>query len=167
MAFVCLIKTLNGEPVTDFTEGNIRKVLKDLDRKRLTVAKVRAFIDHVKKKIEEELEIFFRELIDTTAAKEHFLQLKKRTSFVLQGLIDGKDYSETVTKIEDRIFQQNPPGVFYGSDGLEVEFVLGFDETCTILNQHVPINPRLLVVREFYKTLETVKEQIRKANKKS
>jgi hypothetical protein len=48
-SFVCVIKSINGEPLEDITEPD--KILDDLSKKGLTVGKVNGFLKQLKKKL--------------------------------------------------------------------------------------------------------------------
>lgn len=49
-AFIAMIKTLNGEAVTNYSEENVQRITKELHRKGLTIGKVKGFLSMAKKK---------------------------------------------------------------------------------------------------------------------
>ena len=50
-AFVCLIHRMNGREIDNFSPDNITRVIKELSRKGLTVAKIRGILETIKKKL--------------------------------------------------------------------------------------------------------------------
>ena len=50
MAFCCLLHSIDGEPLTDLTEDNLKKTVADLSAIGVTHETVRHYVDHLKKK---------------------------------------------------------------------------------------------------------------------
>lgn len=48
-AFVVLIHRMDGNEVTDLSEGNVKRIIIELSRRGLTAGKLRGFLAHVKK----------------------------------------------------------------------------------------------------------------------
>jgi len=59
----------------------------------------------------------------------------------------------------------NQPKVFWGANGVEVNFVKGFEKTCAIINQHINKDPKTMTVLQFYESLEILKEQFKPKRK--
>ena len=49
-AFVCMIRTINGEPIGELTDSRIKEVALMLSKRGLTVGKVKGFLSQLKKK---------------------------------------------------------------------------------------------------------------------
>ena len=98
------------------------------------------------------------------ADSEYFRQLKKHTSLVLDQIL-GKDRKQDLEAVEDEIFSRLKPQNYSGKNGIEVNHIKGFKETCILLLQHVPKDPESMTVLEFYQALETVKNQSKERKK--
>jgi hypothetical protein len=57
-AFVALIKSINGDPLTDLSEGNIQAILTDLGNEGVKASTVSRWVDETKKKLKASLKYF-------------------------------------------------------------------------------------------------------------
>lgn len=58
------------------------------------------------------------------------------------------------------------PKVYAGSEGEEIKFIKGFEETCILLNQHISIDPKTMTALAFYQALEVIREQHKEQKKR-
>ena len=86
-AFAALVTKVDGktfpEP-TDKALEQITNILSDVPNKELT-----AHLEAVKKKIDDELILYFPSVFNDSDVKEYYDILKKRTLAILKGVIDG------------------------------------------------------------------------------
>lgn len=80
----------------------------------------------------------------------------------MQQIIEGIDLSEQIHAIDEDILDLNPPGIYYGSDGLEVRYIKGFRESLMILNQQKIFGSMRLTARDYYNGIELVKDQVKR-----
>lgn len=165
MAFACLVKSVDGTEYNDMAEDGLRKVL---DLFAVTPnSELTAQLEAVKKKIDEELQLYFPKLFDDAAIKEYYDQLKQRTLLILDSII-GNNSDENKTEI-DRLttwlLTYTKPQVFKGSESLEIIYDKQFESMCLMLSQHLHVNPKKFTVLEYYNAFEYIKEQAKKANK--
>lgn len=59
-AFVCLIRRMNGNEVTDLSDDNVTAIIRDLSRAGLTVGKLRGAMERIKKNWTESWRHFSR-----------------------------------------------------------------------------------------------------------
>lgn len=112
------------------------------------------------------MELFFPKMANDAITKEHYSLLKKRTLLVLQK-IQGINVSNDIQVIEDALFDFFKPKKYDGSDGVEISQIKGFNDTCVIINQYVPKDPKTMTVVEFYQTLDIIKDQLKERKKAS
>lgn len=168
LAFACLVKSVDGTEYNDMTAGGLQKVLDlfaDAPNAELT-----AQLEAVKKKIDEELRLYFPRVFDDAALKEYFDQLKERTVILLRTIIAG-EATETDAKRIDEITAElityfNPQS-FSGADSVEIRYDKQFENMCLILSQNLHVNPKSFTVLEYYNAFEYIKEQAKKASRKS
>lgn len=79
----------------------------------------------------------------------------------------GANNKEQIEKVEDELLRQVAPHVYAGPHGEEIRFIKGFEETCILLNQHVPKDPKQMTALSFYQALEVIKEQAKERKKQS
>ena len=166
LAFAVLVKSIDGEPYNDLSDDGLQKVVDmfgDVPVKELT-----AQMEAVKKKIDEELRLYFPRIFDDAALKEYFDQLKERTVILLRTIIAG-EATETDAKRIDEITAElityfNPQS-FSGADSVEIRYDKQFENMCLILSQNLHVDPKRFTVLEYYNAFEYIKEQAKKANK--
>ena len=166
LAFAVLVKSINGKPRNDLSDDGLQKIVDlfaDVPNAELT-----AHLEAVKKKIDEELRLYFPRIFDDAALKEYFDQLKERTVILLRTIIAG-EATETDAKRIDEITAElityfNPQS-FSGADSVEIRYDKQFENMCLILSQNLHVDPKRFTVLEYYNAFEYVKEQARKAQK--
>lgn len=166
LSFAVLVKSIDGNPCYDLSDDGLQKIVDlfaDVPNAELT-----AHLEAVKKKIDEELRLYFPRVFDDAALKEYFDQLKERTVILLRTIIAG-EATETDAKRIDEITAElityfNPQS-FSGADSVEIRYDKQFENMCLILSQNLHVDPKRFTVLEYYNAFEYIKEQAKKANK--
>ena len=115
-----------------------------------------------KKKIQEELEIYFPDKAQSAIEVNQAAHLLKRTLVQLEEIRTGEDRTEDIEKIDAYLFSTFHPQKFDGKDGLSVVMETNFEETCILLGQHVRGDVKRFTVREFHNALKVVRKQLKK-----
>lgn len=166
LAFAVLVKSIDGKPCDDLSDDGLNKIVKlfaNIPHSELT-----AQLDAVKKKIDDELRLYFPRLFDDASLKEYYDKLRHRTIVVLRTIIEGQATEADAKEIDEitaELIMYFNPQVFSGSDGVEVTHDKQFENMCLILSQNLNIDPKKFTVLEFYNAFEYVKEQFKKAKK--
>lgn len=165
-AFAALVAKVDGRDCMDLSDdalAGVTKMLEDVTEKDLT-----AQMEAVKKKIDEELRLYFPGLFADSDVKEYFDLLKRRTMAVLQNIIDGKpdpDATPDVEKLTTALITYSNPKVFAGSDGVEVQYDRQFENLCLVLSEQLHVKPKDYTVMEFYNAFDFVQERAKKAQR--
>ena len=162
-SFIWMIKTINGEPIGELTDERIKILTKELSRKGLTVAKVKGFLNSLKKKIQTQFDIFLPNWVDKTGLK-YLAHLKKRTALVLEGVM-GSDVEAKIMEIDDLIFGMSKPKGFSGAQGVQVQSFLNYNSTSTLLKQKGLGDPKKMTVVETLQALDILKKQLKPSKK--
>lgn len=162
LAFCALVKSIDGEPKNDLSTDGLQKVLDlfaEVPQNELT-----AQLEAVKKKIEEELRLYFPRLFDDAAVKEYFDELKQRTLLMLDAIIEGDtdDRRAQIDRITTELLTYNKPQPFTGSDSMEIQYDKQFENMCLTLSQHLHVlQPKQYTVLEYYNAFERVKQMFK------
>lgn len=165
-AFAALVTKLDGKECTDLSDDALAAIadrLKDAPQSKLT-----ALLDAVKKKIDEELMLYFPSLFNDSEIKEYFDLLRKRTIAVLKNVINGEmdpDGTPDIDKMTTALITYSKPKLFTGSEGVEVQFDRQFENLCLVLSEQLNVDPKKYSVLEFYNAFDFVKEKARKAER--
>lgn len=166
LSFAVLVKSIGGNPCNDLSYDGLQKIVDlfaDVPNAELT-----AHLEAVKKKIDEELRLYFPRIFDDAALKEYFDQLKERTVILLRTIIAGEATETDAKRIDEitvELITYFNPQSFSGADSVEIRYDKQFENMCLILSQNLHVDPKRFTVLEYYNAFEYVKEQARKAQK--
>jgi len=165
LAFCTLVKAIDGKECMDISDD----ALKELQNKfsDLTVKEMTAQVDAVKKKIDEELKLYYpSQFDDDSSIKEYFDQIRKRTLLMLDSIIEGKNNESEIENITTALITHSKPLVFQGAKSVEVQHDKQFEEMCLLLSHQLHVNPKQYTTLEFYSAFEYVKKMLKAKNKK-
>lgn len=166
MAFAVLIKSINGRAFYDLSDDGLQAVLAeiaDAPNKQVT-----ALLEAVKKKIDEELRLYFPRLFDSANLKEYFDKLRRRTLVVLDTLVNGATESATdeIRDITDELMTYFAPETFAGANSAEVKFDRQFENMCLVLSKNLNVRAKEYTVLEYYNAFEYLQEEGKKAKRR-
>ena len=165
-AFAVLVAKMDGRECNDLTDealARLTRELNDAPEKELT-----AKLEAVKKKIDEELRIYFPALFGDSQVKEYYDLLKKRTLVLLQNIIDGverPDETPEIEKLTTALLTYSNPKSFTGSESAEIQFDRQFENLCLVLSEQLHVKPKEYTVLEFYNAFDFVQERAKQAEK--
>lgn len=167
MSFACLVESIDGEPCEDLSSDGLTKVLERLGgvpRKVLTEEYRSA-----KKKIDEELALYFPALFNDVKTREFFDLLKRHTVTNLMRIIedDSEEKKKEAEKIRERLVLFNRPKVFTGNDGVEVRHDKEFETMCLLITKETGRDAKVMTTLEFYNAYEYLRENNRKRQNKA
>lgn len=162
LAFCALVKTVDGVEQTDLTTEGLQKLATmfgDVIEEEVTKALATA-----KKKIEEEMALYFPSFFNDTVTKEYYSTLIRHTKLVLRGLAYEEDLDSEIDSLEKQLLSYHEPKVFDGKGGEEVKFDKSFEAMCLGLADNLNVNAKKYTVMEYYSAFEYLKDG-RKSNK--
>lgn len=168
-AFVVMIRKINDREITDddLTDEGIKKIIADLGKKRLTVLQMKDVLKAIKKKLDQEFDTFFPNLTDSATVKEFYSKLRHRTSLILKSIrMTSKEIEQQIADIDEFFFSRIKPKQYHGREGLEVNMIKGFEETCILLTQYrAADDPKKMTTLAFYQALDVIKQQLKQRKK--
>lgn len=166
LAFVVLVKSIDGEPCDDLSEDGLRKTLERIAD--MPVSKLVALLEAAKKKIETELQLYFPALSDNAEVKEYYDMLRRRTMLLLDSIRNGEtaDKRKEIAEATDELLLYVKPRTFDGPDSAEITHDKQFEKMCLIISHELHVDPKKYTVLEFYNAFEYIKE-IAKERKKA
>lgn len=159
LSFFALIKSFNGRELTDLEVFNPEKLQLELSKKGFSIGKLKGLLSRVKKKFDQEFEIFLTSIAGISQMKRKTLLLRERALHVLDQIITGSNKTVEISAVEKMIFEYYKPQVFGGEKGLEARAIIDFEDTCNILEQIGFTNPRKMSTLSFFRALTQLKKQ--------
>ena len=157
LAFAALIHSVDGKEVNDLSDDGLKKLLHGL--KEVKHSKVVDFLLWLKKKVTNELEIYFPGDFVNPKEKEAYDKLKVRTLLVLDSVINDTDNSEQIDTIDMIMLNLHTPKTYMGSESVEVKYDKQFESTCLLIAQKTNMDARKMTVLQFYNAIDNIKTQ--------
>ena len=164
LSFACLVESIDGVRCDDLSPEGLQKVLHMLGgatRRELTEA-----FQSVKKKIDDELGLYFPSLFDDVTTREYYDILKRLTVVMLARMTDDEDGSRE-EELRERLVLFQRPKVFTGHDGLEVRHDKDFETMCLAITKETGRDAKTMTVLEYYNAYEYLREKSRKTQNKA
>lgn len=164
LSFACLVESIDGVRCDDLSPEGLQKVLHMLGgatRRELTEA-----FQSVKKKIDDELGLYFPSLFDDVTTREYYDILKRLTVAMLARMTDDDDGSRE-EELRDRLVLFQRPKVFTGHEGLEVRHDKDFETMCLAITKETGRDAKTMTVLEYYNAYEYLREKSRKTQNKA
>lgn len=158
LAFAALVKSVDGKEVTDLSDDSLKALLESISAVKHSL--LTSILSDIKKKVSEELEVYFPEDFISPKMSLALNKQKARLYLILDDVITGKNHDKEIDDIDDSIAQSNAPKPFIGKQSVEVQYDKQFEETCLMLSQEGHISdPYSLTVLQFYSMVGAIKKQ--------
>ena len=162
MAFAAIIKEIDAKERNNISEDGLKETLAMLTD--ATVKDVDSPVSEAKKKIDEELQLYFPNLFSDSAEKEYYDLILKRTKLVLADIIEDKDNKDDIDRITLELLTYTKPKDF-ASESLELAADKQFEKICLMLTENLHCEPKKMTVLEFYSAFDYLKERTRKSQR--
>lgn len=164
LAYAALVAELDGEACTDLSDEGLKRIserLKDAPKEDVS-----ALFGAVKKKIDEELNLYYPKIFAGSEVKEFYDLMRARAVRVLRGIIEGSaDPLKEAEAETTAVMTYFEPKAFSGDDAAEVVFDRQFATECALIAEQLHINARRCTVMEFYGAIDLLQARAREACK--
>ena len=167
LSFACLVKSIDGEEKTDLSPEGLEKVLELIGG--TPRQELREAFESVKKKIDEELGLYFPSLFDDVRTREFYDIMKRLTLNRLLQITDGAtdERKQMAEAMREQLVLYSKPKVFTGKDGVEVRHDKEFETMCLLITKETGRDAKQMTVLEYYNAYEYLKEKSRKTQNKA
>ena len=167
LSFACLVKSIDGTEQTDLSTDGLQKVLELLGgtpREELNEA-----LNSVKKKIDEELGLYFPNLFDDVRTREFYDIMKRLTLNLLTQVAEGtsEERRQQAEAMREQLVLFSKPKVFTGHDGIEVRHDKEFETMCLLITKETGRDAKAMTTLEYYNAYEYLREKSRKTQNKA
>ena len=162
LAFAALIHAIDGKETNDLSDDGLKKVCELLSDTPKTDIDTK--IAESKKKIDEELLMYFPAMFDNADVKEYYNKMKERTVATLNAIINDGAFSD-VERLTDELLTFNNPPDFDSTENVEIKCDKQFERMCLMLSQHLNIDAKSFTTLAFYNAFDYLRESLKKQNK--
>lgn len=161
-ATLCLVKSVDGKDWGDFSDSGLEELYKLVGG--ATLRELDALARDVRKKIDENLLLYFPTIFEDSVQKNYVDLLRKRA--VLQvGEILGDNNKEKIEDVTKKIYgMQNPKG-FSGAESEEIRFDKQFEDMCLLMAKEFGGGIKKYTTMEFYTAFERLTKQYNETKK--
>lgn len=164
LASAVLVKSIDGKEVTDISDEGLQRVLDTLAD--VPANAFLAVIMASKKKMDAEMASYFPQIGGASAQeKEWYDLLRMHTLEVIKGIVRGREDTEKVQGLEDRLLTQTKPLRFDGERNFEIDYDRQFDRMCVVIAQNMGMDAKRMSTQDFYNAYEVIREQHKKSKK--
>lgn len=156
LAFTALLAEIDGKPITDVSDSNLRSILEVLNTERKSF--IDAILQQFKKKIDVELGTYFPKSQNSAYIKELYSKLKNRVILELDGILNDICDYEAIDRIDTDLLLSSKPKVFSGPDSFEIKNDKQFNELCLTISKSLNVDVKKLTVFEFYNAIEYIEK---------
>ncbi len=156
LSFITLIKSIDGVELIDLSDDNIRSLSEMFNEKPVTF--INKLITAIKKKVDDELELYFPGYFDDTAVKEYYDKMRERALLQIDSIINNKDNTTLINTIEDFLVNLAKPKTFSGNKSIEISYDKHFEEMCLYLKKETGADADTMNVLQFYNAFEYIKK---------
>ena len=157
MAYSALVHEIDGKVITDLSDDGLKYVHDKLNDIPLNY--IDRFIEAVKKKMDQELMVYFPDLFGDSGGKEFYSKLKERTILLYNSIINGTEYGKQIEQIDNFLLSLAKPKIFSGRESAEIQFDKQFEEMNLFLRQQTGSNPDTMTTMQYYVAFDFVKKQ--------
>lgn len=162
-AFAAIVSKIDGIPMQDMSEDGLDEVLRRLPE--LTIKELSQTIAEVKKKIEDEVELYFPSLFDNTSSIDYYNKLKQIALLRIEAVLTEIDNLANISKIALDIQTYTKPKNYIGTKGAEVQYDKQYEQMCLTISSELHSNAKQMTVKEFYTAHEYLIERSREMEK--
>lgn len=157
LSFAILVKSINGKEVTDLSDENIKRIAESFGNEKKSLAD--RIIDGVKKKIDQELILYFPSQFEDAQVKEYHDRIKSRALLVLSEILTKKKETDKIEKIDDYLLSLVNPKSFSGKESVEIQHDKQFEDACTFLEAETGARVDDLTAMQFFSKFEFLKKK--------
>jgi len=162
LALAVLVRSIDGKPRDDISEEGLRKTAEIFSEVR--VDRLTGWLVGVKKKIDAELTAYFPQKFGGSVEAEYASLIRRRCNAILDGIIEGRDTTEEVRKIEGEMLLFEEVKSFWNGD-FEVRFDRQYEDMCLYISGELHADAKRMTVTEYYSAYELLEKREKEMKK--
>lgn len=164
LSFACLVESIDGERTDDLSKEALSRVVERLGGAK--TSDVSDLYESVKKKIDEQLMLYFPSLFNDVRTREFYDTMKRLAVETLRQITDeGADTTENVEKLREKMILFSAPKRYTGHDGMEVQHDKSFEAMCITITKETGREAKRMSVMEFYSAHEYIVKMSKKSRR--
>lgn len=146
LAFAALVKSIDGKETNDISCL--------LEEKKGIMDSI---IESIKKKIQQDLTLYFPEVFESAMEKEFCDKLRRKTLMSLKRIQGEKIIEADFERLSNEIVTFSRVMNFQGKESAEISTDKEFETLCLLISKHTGRNAKEMTALEFYNAYEFIK----------
>jgi soluble cytochrome b562 len=162
MAFACLVHSIDGKEITDYSDEGIKKILKILNNSGLTIGELKKKMKEVREKVYNELELYFPDLFHNVLSTAFWAKMKEKALKQCESIITGID---TDLSAADRFFSSliTPRSFTEGKE--ELRYDKNFEKNCIMLTSLSNQPVKRMSTKEYFALITHYNDSLKHGRK--
>lgn len=165
LSFAALVAEVDGKACDDISDEGlerVRQLLNDAPVRDMTTAQA-----EVKKKIDDDLTLYFPAMFSSVEEREYYDNMKRRTVAVLEQITNGEseEGQRNIEQLTDRMVLAVKPRTFTGRDAFGVRHDKEYEKMCLMIACNLGVDAKRMTVLEYYTANEYLKEMAKERHR--
>ena len=154
--FACFVKSIDGVEYNDLSEDGLEIVMQALRETEITQFDVECAVDEVKKKIHNDIELMFPDIVDSSVYLVYYGKIKM---YLLEMAEELQKETPDIEKVRAQLnwfLLYNKPMNFRSNepDSVSIEIDRNFVGMCSMMENNGSVAPHNYTVIQFYAKLD-------------
>ena len=165
LSFAALVAEVDGKACDDISDEGLERVRQLLND--APVGETATVYAEAKKKIDEDLTLYFPSLFQSVEEREYYDNMKRRTVAVLDQIANGEseEGKKSIEKLTDRMVLAVKPRSFTGRDSFGVQHDKGYEKMCLMIASNIGVDAKRMTVLEYYTANEYLRDMAKERQK--
>jgi len=163
MAFACLVHSIDGKEITDYSEEGIKKILKTLNDSGLKIGDLKKKMQEVREKIYGDLEMFFPDIFHNVLSTAFWSKMREKAMKQCDNILSG---IEEDLSAADRYFSTLIMPKSFSEGKEELIYDKNFEKNCIMLTSLSNQPVKMMSTKEYFALITYYNDNGRKSDKK-
>lgn len=166
MSFALFVKSVDDQDRDDITDTGLAETASLFkDDKQSSIHEI---LDELKKKIDEDLNIYFEELFAGDGEKEYYSLMREYGLAVCESITNpGDEIENKARELKEKLLLFYPPSPFTGDESIEVRQDKEFELSCLLIQKETNSkDPKTMSVFEFYTAISYIRAERKREKQK-
>lgn len=156
-ATLCLVKSVDGNEWTDFSDSGLDELYNLLNG--ATQRELNDLAAEVRNKIDENLIQYFPKVFEDSTQKNYIDLIRRRAVLQIGEIVNGDDNGAKIQGVTQEIYRMQKPKGFSGAESEEIRFDKQFEDMCLLMAKEFGGGIKKYTTMEFYTAFERLMKQ--------
>ena len=162
MAFACLVHSINGKEITDYSDEGIRKILKALNDSGLKIGDLKKKMKEVREKVYGDLELYFPDIFHNVLSTAFWTKMKEKAIKQCDAILSGIDIDLTAA---DRYFASLITPKSFSEGKEELRYDKNFEKNCIMLTSLSNQPVKRMSTKEYFSLITYYNDSLKHGRK--